>query len=408
MSDVTVRRKKHKMHVDGCQKLRTCECPFTEGAWQYDIRFTWPSGKEFREKRMLDHPDFTEKKALAWATERRNQILAAGEAALTKTEQEEPAVPTVEEFRSDYVRHKKNQRLKASTEYAREVAFRKWILPVLGKVRLDEIDLSAIDLLKEAMEEKSEKYVNNVLAILSNMVRTAKSMRRIRELPVENFGLFKVDNSKPPPFYTEEEYGRLIEAALKIDLRLAVVVLLGGDAGLRSGEIRALAPYDVKWAENHLHIEKQVWRDVVDTPKSGRGRIVPMTDRLAFAIRKLGRVKGDSLLVDDGGGRFSTKRMRSLMKRAQREAGLEATGNVHLLRHSFCTHLAMAGKPPTVIQELAGHRHLTTTMRYMHVVKGAKEEAIKALNRPLPTGLAPREEPGTPQVGRILVARSGK
>jgi integrase len=55
-----------------------------------------------------------------------------------------------------------------------------------------------------------------------------------------------------------------------------------GDAGLRSGEIRALAPYDVKWAENHLHIEKQVWRDVVDTPKGGRGRIVPMTARLAL------------------------------------------------------------------------------------------------------------------------------
>ena len=165
---------------------------------------------------------------------------------------------------------------------------------MLGKYRLDGIDIAAVDLLKEEMEEKSEKYVNNVFAILSNLIRTAKAMRKIRELPVDTFGLFKVDNSKPPPFYTEEEYGRLIEAALKTDLRLGVVVLLGGDAGLRSGEIRALAPYNVKWGENHLHIEKQVWRDVVDSPKSGRGRVIPMTDRLAFVIRKLGRVKGDT------------------------------------------------------------------------------------------------------------------
>ena len=65
----------------------------------------------------------------------------------------------------------------------------------------------------------------------------------------------------------------------------------------------------------------------------------------------------------------------------------------------------MAGKPPTVIQELAGHRHLTTTMRYMHVVTGAKEEAIGALNRPLPTGLAPTDEPAAPaSFGRILVS----
>lgn len=223
------------------------------------------------------------------------------------------------------------------------------------------------------------------------MVRTAKSLKRIKELPLESFGLFKVDTSKPPPFYTEEEYGRLVESATNIDVRLAAIILLGGDAGLRSGEIRALPPYGVKWDSSHLHIDRQVWRDVVDSPKSGRGRIIPMTDRLAWVLRKLGRVQGDTLLLDDDGQRFSTKRVRTLVKRAQRDAGLEATGNVHILRHTFCTRLAMAGKPPTIIQALAGHQHLTTTMRYMHVVTGAKEDAIKALNRPLPTGLAPSE-----------------
>lgn len=37
----------------------------------------------------------------------------------------------------------------------------------------------------------------------------------------------------------------------------------------------------------------------------------------------------------------------------------------------------MAGKAPAVIQELAGHKHLTTTMRYMHVVKDAREDASR-------------------------------
>lgn len=409
MSDVTVRKKKHKMHESGCQKLRTCECPFTEGAWLYDIRFTWPSGEPFREKKLvpLPGPGLSEARALAWAKERYRHLVAAGEAALNPANQVQP--PTVTEFQPDYLRHKRNQRLKASTEYQREGVLRNWIIPVLGTYRIDEIDIAAVDLLKEAMEEKSEKYVNNVLGILSNLVRTAKALKRIKELPLESFGLFKIDNSKPPAFYTEEEFGRLVDAALRMDVRLAAVVLLGGDAGLRSGEIRALPPYGVKWDTGQLHIDRQVWRDVVDTPKGGRGRIVPMTDRLAWAIRKLGRVKGDTLLLDDDGKRFSTKRIRTLMKRAQRDAGLEATGNVHILRHTFCTRLAMAGKPPTVIQELAGHKHLSTTMRYMHVVTGAKEDAIKALNRPLPTGLAPEEAPAaTPQLGRILVAEGRK
>jgi len=120
------------------------------------------------------------------------------------------------------------------------------------------------------------------------MVRTAKAMRRNCDLPIENFGLFKVDDSKPPPFYTEEEYGRLIEAALKIDLRLATVVLLGGDPGLRSGEIRALRPFDLKWAENHLHVEKQVWRNgqAADRHPGARGAQAPHNDDALHARRQ--------------------------------------------------------------------------------------------------------------------------
>lgn len=396
MSDVTVRKEKQVQHVAGCAKRRMCGCPFTEGgSWFYDIRFTWPSGKTFRERKKVPVSGITERKALAWATERRNAVLAAGERSFAAPVVE-AKVPTVAEFKEEYLRHKKAQRLKASTEEQREGVLENWIVPVLGRYRLDQIDLGAVDLLKEAMEEKSRKYTNTVLAILSNMLGAAVDLKKIRERPIRKVGLFKTDNSKAPAFYAEEEYGRLIEAAIKIDARLAVVVLLGGDAGLRSGEIRGLAPYDLKWAERHLHVERQVWKDILDTPKSGRGRVIPMTGRLEWAIRKLGRVKGDTLLLDDDGARFSTKRMRSLVKRAQRDAGLEATGNVHILRHTFCTRLAMRSTPPTVIQQLAGHAHLTTTMRYMHVVTGAKEAAVAALDAALPTGVAPQEAAAEP------------
>ncbi len=72
------------------------------------------------------------------------------------------------------------------------------------------------------------------------------------------------------------------------------------------------------------------------------------------------------------------------MKSAQRLAGLKPTGNVHVLRHTFCSHLAMRNAPAKVIQELAGHRHITTTMRYMHLAKGQKEQAIRLLDaRPM-------------------------
>ena len=59
---------------------------------------------------------------------------------------------------------------------------------------------------------------------------------------------------------------------------------------------------------------------------------------------------------------------------------LPATGAIHVLRHAFCSHLAMQGATAKAIQELAGHRDLTTTQRYMHLSPAHKDAAIRLLD----------------------------
>jgi site-specific recombinase XerD len=71
------------------------------------------------------------------------------------------------------------------------------------------------------------------------------------------------------------------------------------------------------------------------------------------------------------------------MKRAARKAGLSRNG-VHVLRHTFCSHLAMRGAPARAIQEAAGHQDLGTTQRYMHLSPAAVDEAIRLLERQAP------------------------
>jgi len=63
---------------------------------------------------------------------------------------------------------------------------------------------------------------------------------------------------------------------------------------------------------------------------------------------------------------------------AARRAGVRP--GVHILRHSFCSHLAMRGAPARAIQELAGHEDLKTTQRYMHLSPAAIEGAIRLLD----------------------------
>jgi site-specific recombinase XerD len=91
---------------------------------------------------------------------------------------------------------------------------------------------------------------------------------------------------------------------------------------------------------------------------------------------------GERVLCDDGGDPITEKILRGWLAAAQRRAGLPGpTGALHILRHTFCSHLAVGGAPAKAIQELAGHEDLTTTLRYMHLSPAAREGAIAVLNR---------------------------
>jgi site-specific recombinase XerD len=69
------------------------------------------------------------------------------------------------------------------------------------------------------------------------------------------------------------------------------------------------------------------------------------------------------------------------LHRAERAAGLPLW-SPHKLKHTFCSHLAMRGAAPVTLKELAAHKHLATTMRYLHLTPGALEGAIRLLGRP--------------------------
>jgi integrase len=157
--------------------------------------------------------------------------------------------------------------------------------------------------------------------------------------------------------------------------------LLGGDAGLRASEMMGLRGEDVDLRRRQLVVERAVWRDTVDSPKSGRGRIIPMTEALAKAFGKVRLVRGAAVFLGDDGSPVRRRDLRRWLRSAQRQASVNLSEGPHVLRHTFCSHLAMRGAPAKAIQELAGHTNLTTTYRYMHLSPAAREGAIRLLDR---------------------------
>jgi integrase len=180
-------------------------------------------------------------------------------------------------------------------------------------------------------------------------------------------------------FYDFDDFEHLVEAARRLDSNGYLVVLLGGEAGLRCGEMMALEWRDVDFQKRQICVQRSEWKGHVTVPKGGRLRYVPMTVRLATALRESRHVRSPRVLCQRDGSTLSADVVKHLVERVARRAQLSDNG-VHRLRHTFCSHLAMRGAPTRAIQELAGHKDLSTTQRYMPLSPAAIEGAIRLLD----------------------------
>lgn len=98
---------------------------------------------------------------------------------------------------------------------------------------------------------------------------------------------------------------------------------------------------------------------------------------LTEALREARHLRGPRVLCETNGQPVTQKVVQVMMLRASRRANVKP--GVHILRHTFCSHLAMRGAPARAIQELAGHQDLATTQRYMHLSLAALDAAIRLL-----------------------------
>ena len=97
-------------------------------------------------------------------------------------------------------------------------------------------------------------------------------------------------------FHDFDQYERLLTVARKRGTDAYLMVLAGGDAGLRLGEIVALEWRDIDLAARRLTVERSSWRGQVTVPKGGRSRQLPLTQRQTAALRAARHLRGERVL----------------------------------------------------------------------------------------------------------------
>jgi integrase/recombinase XerC len=172
-------------------------------------------------------------------------------------------------------------------------------------------------------------------------------------------------DKKLPNFLSPEDLARLLAtppADTPLGCRDRAILETLYSAGVRVSELTGLNLDDVdfddgcaivrgKGKRERLVLLGEECRDALQTWLAFRGKVT----------------KTPALFVNKNGTRLTSRSVGRLVEKYLAQAGLDPRASPHTLRHSFATHLLDAGADIRSVQELLGHRSLSTTQVYTHV-----------------------------------------
>jgi len=166
-----------------------------------------------------------------------------------------------------------------------------------------------------------------------------------------------------PQILSREEVTRLIAAASTLRGRTLLTITYA--AGLRVSELCALQLADIESAPERMCLK-------VRQGKGAQDRYTLLSPRLLSALRLYWRAYHPRQWLFPnraGTAPIDAVTAQRTYAAARDAAGIAPEGGIHTLRHCFATHLLESGVDLPSIQQLLGHGHLSTTMRYVHLAR---------------------------------------
>ncbi len=172
----------------------------------------------------------------------------------------------------------------------------------------------------------------------------------------------------PPRIFSKLEYRALRDFA-KEDARTYALVEVLLQTGIKIGELSNLHIEDVKDGSLHIRIYGK-------TPE----REVPLNKAVKKAIEDYLKDRGEAqdthLFITRTGHPLLIRNIRQIISRCFREVGVE-NATVNDLRNTFIAHQLMNGTSVEYIARLVGHRRLSSTERFLNLVKEETEKKEK-------------------------------
>jgi integrase len=211
-----------------------------------------------------------------------------------------------------------------------------------------------------AKQGYSQKVVSNHRMVVNRILSYA-----VTEGDIELNPCASVKTPTDLPKTTREAAKHTDEQIIKDNIDLWLFPFFALMTGMRKGEILALKWKDIDFEKNYIYVTKSVAHDgdkpVIKTPKTeASNRIVPLLAPLRTELLKRIGKPDEYIISDDGKTPLTNRRYITLYDRYREITGITATA--HQLRHSFATIAFEADLDPKSVQEILGHKQLSTTM----------------------------------------------
>lgn len=270
-----------------------------------------------------------------------------------------------------FVEFLKNQRRAQATilAYSKDIEQLVAFLSDMGKKTVEEIQKAELEgfLAKLTKDGYTPKSLSRKLNSIKTFYRFLKSSGSIQFDQAAEISHPKYE-IKPPRILSKMEY-RALRDACREDIRISAIVELFLQTGVRIGELA------------NLHLDDVRDNEIIIKPfESHEGRNVPLNKAAKQALDHYldlrPKTKDTSVFITKTGRPLLIRNIRTAIDRYFRLAGIDHA-RVNDLRHTFIVHHLMAGTPLTIISKLAGHKRLSTTEKYLDLVKDKVEENVK-------------------------------
>lgn len=306
---------------------------------------------------------------------------------------------TFEEYAWEWFRNKKH-RLRPTTAEQYETKIRKWLIPMIGNVKLQELTpMHGTRMVHQLLEHMKPSTASKNFFIANYILNDAVKFELISKNPFRHIPRPKEDDNEINT-WSFEDIKKITNIRTEEDKFYVNVIKMAVFTGMRKGEILGLRRQDVNFEEMKIYVRQSVSETKETSVKIGAlktktsKRQLAIDKNIAFIIKDqikrnnefklfFGQAYQDNDLIfcKEDGSPFRPSSINRPFSRIIKKTGVPVI-RFHDLRHTHATLMLELGINPKMVADRLGHSTVKITLdTYTHVTSDVQAKAMETFTK---------------------------